>query len=187
MHAHLCTNLYKKKLVVNSYFMNLSFKFHKDRSFRWGEGVSIFQITPKFSRFSIMMPPLKSFVKKKLWNIKSIQLLFKLFFYDLWKISKAVGPQDYPSPDNNVTTVPDAARNIPRQNAPKVFILSMAQPQLRLVEETVEEAFKDMKMRRKTTIWLVISCEDSLGEAPLLCNQWLLNHVAWNYNSHIYK
>ena len=28
--VHMCTDLYKKNLVVESYLMNLSFKFHKD-------------------------------------------------------------------------------------------------------------------------------------------------------------
>ena len=38
VRAHLCTNIYEiTSQLVNYYLMNLSFKFHKDPSFRWGD------------------------------------------------------------------------------------------------------------------------------------------------------
>ena len=69
----------KKNLVVKSYLVNLSFKFRKDPSFRWGDiqlFVTVYDLELKIISFS--KPPKNAILSAKKRTLRFI--FFNIFF-----------------------------------------------------------------------------------------------------------
>ena len=79
-YAHVRARIFtKKNLVVNFYLMNLSFKFHKDPSFRWGDiplFVTVYDLELKILSFS--KTPKNAILSAKKRTLGFI--LFNIFF-----------------------------------------------------------------------------------------------------------
>ena len=79
-YAHVRARIFtKKNLVVKSYLVNLSFKFRKDPSFRWGDiqlFVTVYDLELKIISFS--KPPKNAILSAKKRTLRFI--FFNIFF-----------------------------------------------------------------------------------------------------------
>ena len=66
--THMCTDLYKNFVVVPSIVMNLSFKFHKDLIFRFGDigKNAVLRFFCRYMRYTRYSNPLGIYESEKL-------------------------------------------------------------------------------------------------------------------------